>query len=140
MKPSYNSRRNRLVVKEGRVKLTNTAQVYAYMKHDLNADREIIWVLHLNGKNVLLKKEIVSIGTIDTAITDVRSVFRTAIVDGAAGIIIVHNHPSGDSELSHEDRRIYGIMNEAGKLLGIKVVDFIAVGKDGYSSVLENRS
>jgi DNA repair protein RadC len=66
-----------------------------------------------------------------------REVFSDAIVDRAASIILVHNHPSGDTEPSQEDIAITKRLVEAGELLGIKVHDHIIVSKNGYTSMKE---
>ena len=66
-----------------------------------------------------------------------REVFSDAIVDRAASIILVHNHPSGDTEPSQEDIAITKRLVEAGELLGIKVHDHVIVSKNGYTSMKE---
>ena len=77
-------------------------------------------------------------GIMDASIIHPREVFRLAILTGAHRIILSHNHPSGDTEPSDEDMKITRQLQEAGKLIGIEVLDHVIVGKRGYWSLVEN--
>lgn len=101
------------------------------------ADREHFIVLHLNAKNRLLAKEIISIGSLNTSIVHPREVFRGAVMHGSTAIIIAHNHPSGDTTPSHEDKEITSRLCAAGELLGIRVLDHIIVGGSWYLSLAD---
>lgn len=107
--------------------------VYKTMKEESTADRECGWVLHLNTKNKIIDKELVAMGTVNSFMTTSREVFRKAIINGSSRIIFVHNHPSGDTTPSEEDKIIMVKLRDAGKLLGIPVIDCIIIG-DGYFS------
>lgn len=100
------------------------------MTQEAKADRECFWVLHLSNGSRIIEKELVSIGTLNSSLIHVREVFKKAIINGAAAIITVHNHPSGSLKPSKEDNEIWQKLNEAGELLGIDVVDHVIITPD----------
>ena len=79
-----------------------------------------------------------SIGTVNVSLAEPREIFKHSILNNAAGIILVHNHPSGDCEPSREDRRLTKRIEKCGELLGIEMYDHVIIG-DGYYSFRENR-
>lgn len=99
-------------------------------------DREHFCVLLLDTKNQIIGINTVSIGTLDTSLVHPREIFKPAILASAAGIILFHNHPSGDPTPSREDTEVTKRIIEAGKILGITVLDHIIVG-DTFSSLKE---
>jgi len=116
----------------------NSDEVYEDMKAEARIDRECMWILHLiNGR--VIEKELVSMGSGNSAITTPREVFRRAIVKGANKIIVVHNHPSGDPTPSDADIEVSARYVEAGKLLGIPLLDFFIIGTKGYTSFANAR-
>ncbi len=96
---------------------------------------ERVRVLHLNTRNMLIRDEVVSEGSIDQAPVHVREVIRRAIDLGSAAIILVHNHPSGDPSPSRADIEITRAIADAGKRLGITVHDHIVMGTAGHVSL-----
>ena len=96
---------------------------------------ERVRVLFLNAKNTLIRDEILSEGSVDQANVHVREVIRRAIDLGASGIILVHNHPSGDPSPSRADITLTREIVEAGKRLNIAVHDHIIVGATGEKSM-----
>lgn len=98
---------------------------------------EEFWELLLDGKHRVIGASQVSVGTLTTSLVHPREVFGPAIRMGAAAVIIAHNHPSGDPEPSSEDREVTARLVEAGRLLGIPVLDHIIVGEKGYASLRE---
>ena len=114
-------------------KITCAEDVFKYCSLKLKGvNKEHFMILHLNSKNRILKDEIVSIGTLTSAITHPREIFKSAIKESAYAVILVHNHPSGDPTPSEEDRVLTERFFEAGELLGIKVLDHVIVGGDGW--------
>lgn len=101
-----------------------------------DAPTEKFVVLYLNGQNGLIGAEVVAIGGMHACPTIPKDVFRGAIVAGAAGIILGHNHPSGDPTPSKEDIEVTKMLAEAGKLLGIAVVDHVIVSANGTDKSL----
>ncbi len=100
-------------------------------------EREEFRVLVLNNKNGIIKNAVVSIGTISEAIVHPREVFRDAIREGGAGIIIAHNHPTGEHAPSGEDIKTTKRIAEAGKILGIPLLDHLIIINTGYFSFKE---
>ncbi len=100
--------------------------------------KEEFRVLVINNKNRLIKKSIVSIGTITEAIVHPREVFRDAIREGGSGIIVTHNHPSGNLSPSRQDIETTKRLIEAGKIVGIPLVDHIILTDSSYYSMKEN--
>jgi DNA repair protein RadC len=96
---------------------------------------ERVRVLHLNTRNMLIRDEVISQGSVDEAALYVREVIRRAIDLGSAGIILVHNHPSGDPAPSRADIDITRKVAEAGKRLNIALHDHIIIGSSGHSSL-----
>ncbi|MFL0585213.1 DNA repair protein RadC [Sphingomonas olei] len=96
---------------------------------------ERVRVLHLNSRNMLIRDEVMSEGSIDQAQVHVREVIRRAIDLGSAAIILVHNHPSGDPSPSRADIEITRAIIDAGKGLGIAVHDHLIIGTSGHVSL-----
>lgn len=101
------------------------------------ADRELFLVMSVNTRMKPMAVEIVSVGTLNTCLVEMREVFKHAILNNAAGVVCFHNHPSGDAEPSKEDRLITQRLKAAGDLLGIPLVDHIIVTEEQYYSFKE---
>ncbi len=93
-------------------------------------DKEHFIVLLLDTNNKLIKKETISIGTLNSSIVHPREIFRAAIKENANSIILVHNHPSGDSEPSPEDKIVHKLVRRCGNIIGIELLDFIIIGNN----------
>jgi DNA repair protein RadC len=116
--------------------LASWQSLHDYLRADMaHLTIERVRVLYLNSKNMLIRDEITSEGSIDQAAIYVREVIHRSIDLGAAAIILVHNHPSGDSAPSRQDIAMTRDIIDAGRRLGISVHDHIIVGKDGHSSM-----
>src|SRR5512133_1110119 len=83
--------------------------------------------------------EVVFVATLTSSLVHPREAFRRAIVEGAASIIIAHNHPSGEADPSDEDTQVTKNIFEAGQILGIKMLDHIIFTETGFYSFKENR-
>jgi DNA repair protein RadC len=101
--------------------------------------KENFVVLYLNSRNELLNKEIVSVGTLNASLVHPREVFEPATRIFAAQIILAHNHPSGDSGPSEDDLDLTKRMVEAGKILGIEVIDHVIISENNYFSFKEEK-
>ncbi len=127
------------LVREGRVSCYNqqirSAVDAATLLHTYLADvdREHFVVLMLDQKNKVIGINTVSIGSLTASIVHPREVFKVAILANCASILIGHNHPSGNCQPSREDRALTQRLVEAGKLLGIAILDHIIIG-DGTSA------
>lgn len=96
-------------------------------------------ILALDTKNNVIGIHIISIGSLNASIVHPREVFKSAILNNSASIILFHNHPSGDCTPSREDIETTKRITEAGDIIGIKVLDHIIVGDENYIS-LKNES
>ncbi|MEY4270992.1 MAG: hypothetical protein RLZZ58_2208 [Pseudomonadota bacterium] len=107
-----------------------------YLRADLgHLAVEHIRVLHLNARNVLIRDELISEGSVDQSAIYVREVIKRALDIGSTAIILVHNHPSGDTQPSRQDISVTRDIVEAGKRLGIAVHDHIIIASGGHSSM-----
>ncbi|MBN2098793.1 MAG: DNA repair protein RadC [Dehalococcoidia bacterium] len=97
--------------------------------------KEHFLALLLDTRNRLIRTATVSMGSLDSSIVHPREVFKEAIKASAASVIFVHNHPSGDPEPSHDDIELTRRLVEAGKLLGILVLDHVIVGDGSFVSL-----
>lgn len=117
------------------IKISSSEDIYNYLKNEL-ADKknEYFYAILLDTKNVIISKEVISIGTLDASLVHPRESFKPAVKKSAKSIIFVHNHPSGDFSPSNDDFKTTQRLVEAGDILDIKVLDHIIIGKDGYYS------
>jgi DNA repair protein RadC len=107
-----------------------------YLRADMgHITIERVRVLHLNAKNMLIRDEIISEGSIDQATVHVREVIRRAIDLGSSAIILVHNHPSGDPAPSRADISLTRDIIDAGKRLNVAVHDHVIISATGHSSM-----
>ena len=98
--------------------------------------QEYFVCLTLDGANRLIAKRIITIGTLTSSLVHPREVFAEAISDRAASIIVAHNHPSGTLTASSADSEVTQRLEEAGAVLGIKLVDHLIVSSSGHLSIL----
>ena len=98
--------------------------------------QEYFVCLTLDGANRLIAKRIITIGTLTASLVHPREVFADAITDRAASIIVAHNHPSGTLTASSADSEVTQRLEEAGVVLGIKLVDHLIVSSSGHLSIL----
>ena len=99
--------------------------------------QEYFLCISLNGANEVIEKRVVTIGLLDKSPVHPREVFADVIADRAAAVIFAHNHPSGDLEPSQSDLQLQEQLTEAGKILGIRVLDHVIVSRKGYYSFQE---
>lgn len=125
-----------------RISGTESAKRYceeAFGRLATDSAREEFHIVTLNTKNCVLRTHQISIGTLDASLVHPREVFRPAIRDAAASILLVHNHPSGDPTPSKEDLAVTRRLEDVGKTLGIDVLDHIVVSSGGAISLRETR-
>jgi len=116
--------------------LSNWQALIDYLHADM-AHRAVerVRVLHLNSRNMLIRDDCISEGSVDQAAVYVREVIRRSLDLGSVSLIIVHNHPSGDPQPSRQDIALTRELIEAGKPLGIAIHDHVIVGTTGHSSM-----
>ena len=116
----------------------SSVEVFRAFRDQVLEPVEVFRVVHLNGKNRMLCVEEVARGTLTACLVHPREVFGTAVKLRGAGIIAVHNHPSWDPTPSREDIEITTRLKEAGKILGIKLLDHIIIGQEDYYSFADD--
>ena len=127
-----------LEVNDTNLPLINGAKDTAAQLSDMrDLKKEHFVVLYLNAKNQLVHKETISMGTLNANLVHPREVFEPALKYSAAQIIAAHNHPSGDPKPSDDDMEITKRLTEAGKLMGIDMIDHIIISKNSYFSLKE---
>lgn len=102
-------------------------------------DREVFFVMCLNTKNHVVAVHRCHIGSLNASIVHPREVFKSAILNNAASVIVAHQHPSGDITPSVEDINVTKRLAEAGKLLGIEVLDHLVVNNEGKFTSLKEK-
>jgi DNA repair protein RadC len=110
------------------------AEIFSFLHNEV---KEHFFTVHLDGKNRILCLDLVSVGSLNQSIVHPREVFKTSLITSAAALLLVHNHPTGDPTPSAEDIAITRRLKEAGEIIGIKVLDHVIVGSEGYLSFVE---
>lgn len=119
--------------------IKSSYDAYLLMKQRLeDLNHEEFWLINLNRKNSVINQYKISEGGITATIVDQRKLFKLAIESNSTGIILFHNHPSGNIQPSDADNRITKTLVESGKLLDIKVLDHIIIAQNGYFSYADN--
>jgi len=111
--------------------------VWQELKDLRELKKEHFVVFYLDSRNQEIKREVISIGSLNVNFVHPREVFEPAVRNVAAQIILAHNHPAGNPEPSDDDFKITKRLVEAGKILGIEVIDHIIVTKSGFLSFKE---
>jgi DNA repair protein RadC len=125
---------------KGREVLSSPQAVLDFARMKLaGLPHEAFMVIFLNAKNRVLDYKILQEGTVDRAVIYPRRIVEEALAHHAAGIIFVHNHPSGDAQPSPEDKQLTRSLVEAARTIDLRVLDHLIVGKEGYCSFVENR-
>jgi len=118
-----------------KVKITEPEAIAkVYMSKYLGVKQENFWVILLDTNNNIIKDVKVSTGSLNATIVHPREVFKPAISESAASIIIMHNHPSGNVEPSEQDKSITEKIIHSGNIIGIKVLDHIIIGDNKFFS------
>lgn len=125
-------------------KICSTAEAITYCRQRFarlisDSQHEEFHIVTLNTKNQPIDTHCITVGTLDASLVHPREVFRAAIKDAAASVILVHNHPSGDPSPSPEDHAVTKRLEYAGELIGITVLDHIVLGAAGCVSIRECR-
>lgn len=110
-------------------KVGSTEDIAEFAANEIaDSDREIVGLINVNSKGKILNWNIVSIGSLDSAFCEPRDVFKTSILSNAGGVFMVHCHPCGDATPSNADFTATERLVNAGKLLGIPLIDSVIVG------------
>lgn len=123
------------------IKITKSSDVNELVRKIFPVDinyREAMVVLYLNNSNRTISYGIASIGSITGTLVDIRLVLRDALLSLATGIILVHNHPSGNLTPSNTDKQLTQKVKEAGKLMEIKLLDHLIITENDYYSFMDD--
>jgi len=132
-------RTNKLMKKGFKLQIKTASDVYQYYVDELqNKTKEYFYALFLDTKNRIIKEELVSIGTLNESLIHPRELFNSAVQASCNSVIIVHNHPSGDCIPSDSDKEVTKVLVDAGEIMGIKVLDHVIIGKEGFMSLKES--
>jgi DNA repair protein RadC len=115
----------------------DVADIYIPLLRDELKER--FFIICLNSANKIIRHEVISIGNLNSSVVHPREIFKAAIENSSASIIILHNHPSGNPEPSNEDIAITRKIVEAGKILDIPVFDHIIIAGNLFTSFVEKR-
>jgi DNA repair protein RadC len=119
------------------VKIECAKDVLPLVADIVSKPQEHFICISLNGANEVIENRVVTIGLLDKSPVHPREVFANVIADRAAAVILVHNHPSGDTQPSEADRRTHDQLTDAAKILGLRILDNVIVAKKGYFSFQE---
>jgi len=125
-------------------KIRNTSDTLVYCKHHFmrlarEAKQEEFHVILLDEKNKVIKSEQVTIGLLSQCLAHPRELFKPAIRESAAAVILVHNHPNGDPTPSQDDKTITKELKKAAETLDIRILDHVIVSKDKILSMVEEK-
>lgn len=118
-----------------RITIRTAKQAYNYLKDIHNLPKEQLRGLYLNSRYRLVHDEVISIGTLTANIIHPREVFRPALEYSAVAVILAHNHPSGSAKPTKADIEITKQLSEAGKILGVDLLDHLIITKNRFVSI-----
>jgi DNA repair protein RadC len=126
------------LINNNRVTIKSPVEVSTLVMEEMrHLKKEVFKIILLNTKNHIIKTLNVSVGSLNSSIVHPREVFSEAVKAGCSGMLLVHNHPSGDPEPSREDIETTHRLVNAGSILGIKVLDHVVIGDGKYISFKE---
>jgi DNA repair protein RadC len=127
----------RYIIRES-IRISQASDVVPLLADIADKQQEYFVCISLNGAHELIEKRIITVGLLNRTQVHPREVFADAITDRAASVILSHNHPSGELSPSDNDLRVHRQLTDAGKIIGISVLDHIIISKKGYYSFQEN--
>jgi len=115
-------------------RITSAQDVYSLLHEYSTKEKEFFLLITLDGSSHVIEQRVIHVGTLNQSLVHPREIFRPAIQDNAAGIIIAHNHPSKTLEASRADIQITQRLKEVAKLVGIEMLDHVILSTHGYYS------
>jgi len=134
-----------IYLKDCKIKIQNSPQVakvfqeLLLLEDEIDQAKEHFYVMHLDTRSRINLVELVSLGTLTSSLVHPRETFRRAVMRNSACIIVAHNYPSGEADPSTEDIKVTRLLHEAGKVLGIDMLDHIILGRDSFYSFKEGK-
>lgn len=126
--------RDSSILKDGDKRISSMADIVTAMSDIRDLDREQLRVVFVDARHKIIGWEIVSVGTVTASLAHPREIMKGAILSNACGIILVHNHPSGEHDPSEEDIRLTQRINQACTIMGITLLDHIVMSVNGAYS------
>ncbi len=120
----------------GKVIISSSKDAFLALHDYIHKKQEHLLLITLNGRNQLISKKVITIGTLDASLFHPREIFAESIIDRASKILVAHNHPSGNLEPSRNDLIMTQKIKEAGDLIGIQLVDSLIISEEGYKSII----
>jgi len=127
----------RTLIRDKSRRLGGPNDAYNLFRAHANDPQECFMVATLNGAHEVIETTVVALGLVNRILVHPREVYRKAVTDNAAAIIVGHNHPSGNLDPSVEDLDITRRIQDAGEVLGIPLLDHVIVSSQGYHSMVE---
>lgn len=122
-----------------KLKIENSKDIRDYLMPKMKSlKKEHLIGLYLDTRNNLIKEETISIGTLNTSLIHPREIFRSAVIEACASVILVHNHPSGDPTPSKDDITVTKKIIKASEVIGIELLDHVIIGNERYVSLKED--
>ncbi len=132
------ARRLENFTRDSKIKINSPEDVYRYLYPRMREQKKEFFIeLCLDTKNQVIRRDTISMGSLNANIVHPREVFKAALIESAAHIIVAHNHPSGDPTPSREDIEITKKLVDSGKMLGIDVIDHVIIGDGRHFSMKE---
>ena len=134
-----------IYLKDSKIQVKSSYQVakvfedLLLLEVEIDREKEHFYVMHLNTKSRVKMVELVSLGSLTASVVHPRETYRRAVLAGSASIIVAHNHPSGEVEPSTEDTKTTKVLFEAGKILGIPLLDHLIFANGTFFSFQQNR-
>ena len=123
-------------VKEASEKQVTQPEELAQVCRDIaDLSQEAVILVTMNAKNKVIDVHLCHLGGLSSSMVDAKVIFRYALLDGASAIACVHNHPSGDTTPSTEDRAVASRLKDGCKLLNLRFLDFLIAGSNGFHSL-----
>lgn len=120
-----------------RRQISTPSEIYPLVQHYASRMQEHFLSICLNGAHEVLSVNVCSVGLVNRTLVHPREVFTEAVRQRATAIVVAHNHPSGNLEPSMEDKDVTRRLRQAGDILGIKILDHLIFGEEGFLSMLE---
>jgi len=132
-------RRRKEAESQAKPKITGSADAYEVIRPELvDMPYETFWIMLLNRSNQVIRKQQVSQGGVSSTVVDPRIIFKTAVNELASGIVLAHNHPSGNLTASDADIKLTHKLRDAGALLDIRVLDHLIIAGQHYFSFADS--
>ena len=134
-----------IYLKDSKIQIKSSHQVakvfqdLLLLEEEIDREKEHFYVMHLTAKSQVKMVELVSLGSLTASVVHPRETFRRAVLAGSASIIVAHNHPSGEVDPSTEDAKVTKLLFEAGRVLGIPLLDHLIFANESFFSFQENR-